>query len=119
MTYERLSLGKWGEETAAGYLQTHGMKIVERNYRTPIGEIDLIARHGKILVFVEVKTRRSDLFGLPQEAVGARKQRQIIRATQWYLQNHPTPLQPRFDVVAVTIANGAPVIEHIPGAFGL
>ncbi|NLC70558.1 MAG: YraN family protein [Desulfuromonadaceae bacterium] len=119
MTFERLSLGKWGEETAASYLQAQGMKIIERNYRTPLGEIDLIAHHKKNLVFVEVKTRRSNLFGVPQEAVGKRKQHQIIRAAQWYLQSNPTNLQPRFDVVAVHAAGDQPVIDHIPDAFGV
>ena len=119
MTFDRLSLGKWGEETAADYLRAQGMKIVERNYRTPLGEIDLIASHRKTLVFVEVKTRRSQTFGVPQEAVGAHKQRQIIRAAQWYLQNHPTSLQPRFDVIAVHAGGAKPAIDHIPNAFGL
>jgi len=119
MTFERLSLGKWGEEVAAGHLQKRGMKILERNYRTPLGEIDLIARHKKTLIFVEVKTRRSDLFGAPQEAVGRHKQHQILRAAQWYLQNHPTDLQPRFDVIAIRATGDRPLIDHIPDAFGL
>jgi putative endonuclease len=84
MTEERLSLGRWGEEEAARFLRRLGMTIVERNLRTPVGEIDIIARQGKILVFVEVKTRRSDAFGTPQEAVGPTKQRQIIRTALWF-----------------------------------
>ena len=119
MTHERLALGKWGEEAAVDYLRGQGMKILERNFRTPLGEIDIIARCGKSLLFVEVKTRRGSLFGSPQEAVGKRKQRQIIHAAQWYLQNRPSPLQPRFDVIAVHARGEKAVIDHIPEAFEL
>jgi len=122
MTEERLSLGRWGEEEAARFLRRLGMKILERNLRTPVGEIDLVARCGRFLVFVEVKTRRSDAFGAPQEAVGAFKQRQILRAAQWYLgsgKGRGLQLQPRFDVVAVRAAAQQAVVEHFPDAFGL
>jgi putative endonuclease len=120
MTEERLSLGRWGEEEAARFLQRLGLKIVERNLRTPVGEIDIIARQGKTLVFVEVKTRRSDAFGTPQEAVGPTKQRQIIRAAQWFLgDGKGRGLQPRFDVVAVRPGPQGARVEHIVNAFGL
>jgi putative endonuclease len=121
MTEERLSLGRWGEEEAARYLHRKGLKILERNVRTPVGEIDLVARQGKTLVFVEVKTRRGALFGTPQEAVGPAKQRQIVRAAQWYLGNgRGKGLQPRFDVVAVQARrDGGAEVEHIPDAFGI
>ncbi len=65
MTQERLTLGRQGEDAAVQYLKSKGMKILERNLRTPVGEIDLIARHRNILVFVEVKTRRGTAFGSP------------------------------------------------------
>ncbi len=120
MTEERLSLGRWGEEEAVRFLRRLGMKIVERNFRTPVGEIDIIARHGRTLVFIEVKTRRGNLFGTPQEAVGPFKQRQIVRTAQWYLNNGSgRGLQPRFDVIAVRPAGAGAQIEHIPDAFGL
>jgi putative endonuclease len=120
VTEERLSLGRWGEEEAARFLRRRGMRILERNFRCPVGEIDIIARHGKILAFVEVKTRRGTGFGLPQEAVGQVKQRQILRAAQWYLGNgHGRGLQPRFDVVAVRPGFNGPEIELIPDAFGV
>ncbi len=123
MTEERLSLGKWGEEEAVRYLRRLGMKILERNARTPVGEIDIVAKQGRCLVFVEVKTRRSRNFGLPQEAVGPFKQRQILRAAQWYLgdvRNRKwNSLQPRFDVVAVYSETSGARMEHIPDAFGL
>lgn len=120
MTEERLSLGRWGEEEAERYLRRQGMTIVERNFRTPVGEIDIIARQGKILIFVEVKTRRSLAFGTPQEAVGRTKQRQIVRTAQWYLGNgQGKGLQPRFDVIAVRPGESGATIEHIVDAFGV
>jgi len=120
MTEQRLSLGSWGEEQAEAYLRRKGLKIVERNLRTPVGEIDIIARQGKTLVFVEVKTRRSLAFGTPQEAVGPVKQRQILRAAQWYLADTGAEGAPaRFDVVAILADGDKPSIEHITDAFGL
>jgi len=120
MTEARLSLGRWGEEQAVVYLRRKGLKILERNLRTPVGEIDIIARHGKVLVFIEVKTRRSLAYGTPQEAVGPVKQRQVLRAAQWYLADKgAVGGQSRFDVVAVLARSGETRIEHIPDAFGL
>ena len=121
MSDARLALGAWGEEQAVSYLRKQGMKIVERNFRAPVGEIDIIAKDKSILAFVEVKTRRSNAFGTPQEAVGQRKQRQIVRTAQWYLQNNKNDkLQPRFDVVAILCqSDGAALITHIPDAFSL
>lgn len=120
MTEQRLTLGRWGEATAARFLESRGYAIIARNLRTPVGEIDLIARHGKDLIFVEVKTRRTLAFGTPQEAVGPRKQRQIIRSAQWYLgSGHGKGLQPRFDVIAVRPTAGEPLLDHIVNAFGL
>ena len=120
MTEQRLSLGQWGEEQAARFLRRRGMKIVERNLRTPVGEIDIIARKGKTLVFAEVKTRRGGEFGAPQEAVGTAKQRQILRAASWYLNDRDShDLQPRFDVLAVRVIDERAQIEHIADAFGV
>jgi putative endonuclease len=121
MSEQRQALGKWGEEQAVQYLRNQGLKILERNFRTPVGEIDIVAQSRKELLFVEVKTRRGDRFGLPQEAVGVRKQRQIIRTAQWYLQQKGGgKLQPRFDVVAILCQSDKAVkIQHLPNAFGL
>jgi putative endonuclease len=120
MTQDRLSLGRQGEDAAAQYLQRKGMKILARNLRTPVGEIDLIVRDRGILAFVEVKTRRGAGFGSPAEAVGPHKQRQIIRTAKWYLNESPHgTLQPRFDVIAITVHGEDLQIEHIPGAFEL
>ena len=118
MTEARINLGRMGEDAAAQYLQRLGMKILQRNFQTPLGEIDLIARQRRTLVFVEVKTRRSSLYGYPAEAVGPRKQRQIIRAAKWYLNENPgKDIQPRFDVVSILVNGSEMEIEHIPGAF--
>ena len=120
MTQERLSLGAWGEDQAVLFLQRLGFKIVARNFMTPVGEVDIIARTKKELVFIEVKTRRSNAYGTPAEAVGPRKQRQIIRAAQWYLVDQKSRLQPRFDVIGVMpITEGRVDIEHFPAAFDL
>ncbi len=116
-----MTLGAWGEQQAVEYFRHLGMKIVERNFRTPVGEIDIIVKNRHFIIFVEVKTRRSTAFGTPQEAVGPHKQRQILRTAQWYLQNHSKlKLQPRFDVVAILCqSNTAPQITHIEDAFSL
>ena len=120
MTEARQSLGKTGEELAARFLERRGCAIVARNYRTPVGGLDLIARDRSHLLFVEVKTRRTAAYGVPAEAVGPSKQRQIVRAAQWYLAGaRHAGLQPRFDVVAVIIGAGEPAISHIPNAFGI
>lgn len=121
MSEARLALGRWGEEAAVAYLQARGMRILARNLRTPGGEVDIIARSGRVLVFAEVKTRRNDAFGAPQEAVGRTKQRQVVRAAQWYLgSGGGQGLQPRFDVIAVRPGpDGRPQIEHFADAFGV
>jgi len=120
MTEERLALGRWGEEAASRFLQGRGYRILARNLRTPVGEIDIVARRRRLLLFVEVKTRRSLTFGAPAEAVGPVKQRQILRAAQWYLAEQPSGrLQPRFDVIAVMPGpDGEPCCDHIEDAFG-
>ena len=118
MTQERLTLGRQGEEAAARYLQHQGMKIIERNLRTPVGEIDLVVKSKGILAFVEVKTRRGTAFGSPAEAVGPRKQRQIVQTAKWYLSGSPhKKLQPRFDVIAIIVHGDDFQIEHIADAF--
>ena len=94
-------VGSCGEDAACEYLKAHGCEIVERNMRTRCGEIDIIARDGGCLVFVEVKTRGSDSFGTPAEAVTYYKRRNIIRAAELYLMKNPTDSDIRFDVVEV------------------
>ena len=81
-------LGQRGEDAAAQLLLKKGYRLVARNYRTRYGEIDIIARKGGFLVFVEVKFRRSSKFGTPQEAVNARKQQHMIRSALSYVKQH-------------------------------
>jgi putative endonuclease len=114
----RRRLGEAGEDLAAATLKKNGYKILARNYLTPLGEIDLIARQGKTLVFVEVKTRESMRFGSPQEAVSAAKQAKLRRLAEYYLKDKRLPEIPvRFDVVAVILAEDGPQVEIIQGAF--
>ena len=120
MTEERLDLGKKGEDFAAKLLKKRGYKIKERNYRSPAGEIDIIAIEGKTLAFVEVKTRSSHSFGTPEEAVNIRKQQQIIRAAMYYLQSAKKEDSPaRFDVVSVKAEGKTLTGNIIKNAFEL
>jgi len=114
----RRSLGDRGEDLAAASLKKQGYKILERNYRTPLGEIDLIARHQKALVFIEVKTRTSDRFGAGQEAVHHAKQARLRKLADYYLkQKRLGEVEVRFDVVGILWGEGKPQIEVIQGAF--
>ena len=115
-------LGDAGERIAARELQARGWRIVERNYRCAEGEMDLVARAGEQWVFVEVKTRRGDRFGAPEESVNARKQKKLIAVAERYLQEHDlSDAHWRIDVVAVEMdARGkllrVEVIEHAVSA---
>jgi len=118
LSYKRIQLGNQGEDIAAAYLSSIGFRIITRNYRNKSGEIDIVAEDKETLVFVEVKTRRSKRFGLPEEAVTLQKQRQIVRAATWYLSHHNMLESPvRFDIVAVLLDCGTPEINHICSAF--
>lgn len=98
----RKMLGKWGESRAAEYLESKGYTILDRNAYSRYGEIDLVARQGDQLVFVEVKTRRSHSFGDPEQAVDARKQAHLVSAALAYLQANPDlDLSWRIDVIAI------------------
>ncbi len=121
MTQARLSLGKQGENLACRELRRRGYAILARRYRTRWGEIDIVARDGDTLVFVEVKTRRSTGFGGPVAAVNFKKQRRLINMARSYLLGLPGPEPPcRFDVVGVTLATGEPpAVEVVVHAFGV
>ena len=110
-------LGRRGEELAAGYLEAHGMRIVDRNWRCPEGEIDIVALDGETLVIAEVKTRKSLAYGHPFEAVGAEKLARLHRlASAWSREHDPRRPLCRVDVVAVLDdGTGAPVLEHLKG----
>ncbi len=121
MLNSRQRLGQSGEEIVAGYLKKKGYTILVKNYRCKTGEIDIIARDGQVLVFIEVKTRSGVGYGFPAEAVTPRKQRQISRTAQWYLAERQLfDVPARFDVIAVLDDNTAHNrIEHINNAFDL
>lgn len=115
----RRLFGNWGEDAATLYLKQHGYSVVQRNYRTKLGEIDIIASDGESIVFIEVKSRKSRKFGAPYEAVTTRKQQQILRVAQEYLvKNGGIDQSVRFDVISVESGNEFSV-EHIENAFGL
>ena len=110
--------GKAGEDLAANFLEKQGFKIIARNYRFERGEIDLIAEEGDELVFVEVKARRSRVFGSPEEAVTEEKQEQVHKVAEGYLYEHDIDNRPcRFDVVAIEFMNNTADIRHIRNAF--
>jgi putative endonuclease len=115
----RRTLGDAGEDLAAAALKKQGYKILERNYVCPLGEIDLIARQGQVLVFIEVKTRRNERFGAPQEAVNPAKQRKLRLLADYYLQQKRLgeDVQVRFDVVGIIMGEGGPQVEVIQEAF--
>ncbi len=114
----RRQVGNAGEDLAAAALKKQGYKILERNYRTPLGEIDLIARHQGFLVFLEVKTRRSLHFGEPQEAVSPAKQKRLKRLADYYVkQKRLGEVKVRFDVVGIIFEKDNPNIEIIRNAF--
>lgn len=108
------SLGDAAEERAAGYLAAKGYRIVERNFRAKVGELDIVAQDGDTLVFVEVRSRASVRFGLPQETVTAAKRRRIVKTAQLYAQARGLDCPMRIDVLAETQAG----FEHIEDAFG-
>ncbi len=110
--------GVEGEELAAEFLEREGYQIIERNYRFDRGEIDLVARDGNELVFIEVKARHSGSFGTPEEAVTLSKELQMKKVAEGYLGEHRLEEQAcRFDVVAITFERGKPSIRLIRNAF--
>ncbi len=110
--------GDLGEEIARRYLSRKGYEIVESNYRTRRGELDLISRFHNTLVIVEVKLRRGTAYGTPLEAVTPRKQQAIRLMTEEYLGERVPEFQAlRFDVIGILIRSGRPEITHIEDAF--
>jgi len=109
--------GSAGESAAAAYLKKKGYKILGQNYSCRYGEIDLIAQKGRFVVFVEVKTRKSEQFAQAREFVTRAKQERIISAAMLWLQQNDTDLQPRFDVIEVVGEGRQQQIRHIEDAF--
>jgi putative endonuclease len=108
-----------GERAAEDFLRRAGLRAVVRRYRTPVGELDLVMRAGRTLVFVEVKTQSNDAWSDPALRVNVGKQRRLLRAVKWYLTHTRQPDAPcRFDVVTVLLPpSGSPRVTHFPDAF--
>ena len=118
------TIGRWGEHLAAAWLRKHGRKVLYKNYRAPQGgEVDIVCRQGKILTFVEVKTRTSTALGRPAEAVNAKKESLILRGARSWLRmlpNNGGDINVRCDVMEVILINGEkPELNVIEGAFRL
>jgi putative endonuclease len=126
MKTRRQSLGRWGEDLAARYLSDRGCSILERNRRTPYGEIDLVAlsldgKGEKTIVFVEVKTRSSASFGLPEVSVDFRKQEHLVNSALHYMQEHPElDCGWQIDVISIQkVKEGKPPrLTHFENAVG-
>ncbi len=118
MEGQKQILGKEGERIAESYLRKKGYRVVERNYRCPVGELDLILLDRRVVVFVEVKTRSDDRFGTPLESVGPRKQQKMIKTALFFLTRHRLHHRDaRFDVVGISYQGGEPMVEHVENAF--
>lgn len=115
---QNISLGLKGEEFAVDFLKRKGFKILERNFRTSFGQIDIIAKENNQICFIEVKTRKNLNFGLPQEAVSITKQKRIAKLALAYLKEKGfLNRKVRFDVVSILWNKTNPVIELIRDAF--
>ena len=117
---DHLEVGELGEKIARAYLRGQGRKVLYRNFRAPRGgEVDIVARDGEVLSFVEVKTRSGDRYGMPEEGVTAEKQEHMIAAAMAYLQENPEHEGDwRIDVIAIrkTSPSEEPEIEHFENA---
>lgn len=114
----RAALGAFGEELAAQHLTSRGLVLLDRNWRCDLGEIDLVARDGNVLVICEVKTRRGAGFGTPEEAVTRAKAARLRRLAARWLADHPvSPAGLRIDVIGVSLSRGgaAPEVNHLVG----
>jgi putative endonuclease len=105
-------VGRWGEQAATEYLEKQGYIILERNFRSAHGEVDIIARQGNALVFVEVKARSSNRYGLPEYSVTPKKRMHLMSAAQEYILAHPEYSTWRLDVIAVEGETGEAKIVH-------
>lgn len=116
--HDRRHTGGVGEDAAVEYLKKKGYRIIARNFRFGRGEIDIVAEDGGVLVFVEVKARRSDIYGEPEDAVTPGKRKQIRRVAEGYMFEHDIDdRECRCDVIAVEFVKGQLEIRHIEDAF--
>ncbi len=111
-------IGDLGEKLALEYLQNKGLKLVRKQYRSRFGECDLIMRDKDVLVFVEVRYRKSSVFCLPEETINYKKQQRLLKTAEYFLFNHPTS-DCRMDVVAISGQEPNFKITWIPDAFGV
>ena len=109
----KVKLGKDGEKSACKYLTSEGYSIVKTNYKNPFGEVDIIAEKGEVLAFIEVKTRTTEDFGAPNDAVYFKKRNRYIAAAKYYFYGRQIDCTVRFDIIE--ILNGK--INHIENAF--
>lgn len=107
------SLGKEGEKKACRYLRLHGWKILETNFKNPFGEIDIIAKKKDIIAFIEVKTRLTDIFGTPSQAVNRQRQQRYIMGAKYYFANREIDCTVRFDIIEIFRGQ----LNHIENAF--
>ncbi len=115
---KHLNTGKEGEEFAVRFLKKKGLRVIERNFRTPIGEIDIVAKDGKDIVIVEVKTRKGMQYGHPIEAVDQRKQHRLRRLAQLYLKiKGYQDVHVRFDVLGLVKKGNSFQVSYIKDAF--
>ena len=115
---ERQKLGRRGEDRACAYLASKGYRILARNYKTKVGETDVIAERDGLLCFIEVKTRSSLAFGLPGEAVDSRRRARLRRCAEWFINERGLQgAGVRFDVVEILTSGGEFWLRHIEGAF--
>ncbi|MEW6585423.1 MAG: YraN family protein [Nitrospirota bacterium] len=112
------SLGASGEDLAVKFLKKKGYRIIERNHKTPLGEIDIIAQDGVMTVFVEVKTRAGTAFGHPFESVHEKKRQKLRKLALLYLKKQPAETPARFDVLSIVLKGDSTYeVEHIKDAF--
>ncbi len=121
MTFEKKYLGQTGEELATAFLKEQGYRILVRNFKSRLGEMDIIAKDGDVICFIEVKTRTNNRLGTPFEAITPAKQRKLSQGALAYLkQNRLMDSLARFDVVSVMKGhNGSPKLEVLKNAFEL
>lgn len=120
MLNRRQQFGKESEAIAVKHLRKNGYRILEKNYRTKLGEIDIIAKDGRTLVFVEVKARKNRHYGNPKAAVTFKKQYKISKTALCYLKStRQTNAKARFDVVTIYLQDSNPEVEIIKNAFDL
>ncbi|MCJ7594412.1 MAG: YraN family protein [Desulfobacterales bacterium] len=120
MTRERLELGRLGEDLALKKIKKMGYRCLVRNYRCTLGEVDLVARDGDTLVFIEIKTRRGKSLEYAKEAVTMKKRRQLSKVALSYMRDHDcADVKSRFDVVAISLEGNRREIEVVKNAFDL